>query len=203
MSWRDRLPTSSTRSGNPNFTAEAREKRRQELEAKRLEAAKKRQQRQAYFAAGVSVPPSPATSRESSPSREPLEHLSLPLNTLPELEDTLLSLPEDIEIKMAELFEDKTAEDDKEAWKKSLTVKFDRHDVEYFFTATEAQMKSFGINKQLSKRDALLPLLPEDVIAECKPLLRIPEGDLGTHPYKDLKHEILDIYGKKSTRRLH
>ena len=58
-------------------------------------------------------------------------------------------------------------------------------------------MKSAGINKQLTKRDSLLPTLPEDVIEECKPLLRIPEADLGTHPYRDLKHEILQIYGKK------
>ena len=76
-------------------------------------------------------------------------------------------------------------------------MKFNKHEVEYFFTAAEAQMKSFGINKQLSKRDALLPQLPEEVIEECMPLLRIPEADLGTTPYKDLKLEILSIYGKK------
>ena len=43
-----------------------------------------------------------------------------------------------------ELFEDKSADDDKEAWKKTITVKFNKHEVEYFFTAAEAQMKSFG-----------------------------------------------------------
>ena len=54
----------------------------------------------------------------------------------------------------------------------------------------------YGINSQLSKRDALLLVLPEDVIDECKPLLGIPE-DLGYSPYRDIKKEILNIYGKK------
>ena len=151
MSWRDRLP--STRSGNPNFTSEAREQRRLELEEKRLQAAKKRQARKDFLAAGISAPPSPSTSRVPSPVREHLASLSLPLQSLPDtIDDDLLSLPGDIVINnMAELFEDKTAEDDKEAWKKTITSKFDKNDVEYFFTDAEAQMKRFGINKQLSK----------------------------------------------------
>ena len=201
MSWRDRLPT-SMRSGNPNFTAEAREARRQELEAKRLETARKKKARQAFLAAGISAPSSPSTSRAPSPVKDHLESLNLPINTIQEsaIEDDLLSLPGDIQLPnsiMAELFEDKTGEDDKDAWKKGITVKFNKSDVEYFFTAAEAEMKRFGINKQLSKRDALLPQLPEDVIDECKPLLRIPEADLGDHPYRDLKQEIISIFGKK------
>ena len=95
------------------------------------------------------------------------------------------------------LFQDRCKEDDKEAWKKTVTTKFDKNDVEYFFTAVEAELKRHGINRQLSERDALLPVLPEDVIEECKPLLRIPEEDLGYSPYRDLKKEILKIFGKK------
>ena len=98
MSWRDRLPTSSTRSGNPNFTSEAREQRRKELEEKRLNQAKLRKARQAFLAAGVSAPSSPSVSRVPSPVREHLASLSLPLNTLPELDDDLLSLPGDIQL---------------------------------------------------------------------------------------------------------
>ena len=143
MSWLNYSLTSSTRSNNPNFTAEARETRRKELEAKRLEAAKKREARKAILAAGVSVPPSPSISNPPSPVREHLQSLNLPINTIPEVDDDLLSLPGDIPINnMAELFESKSTEDDKEAWKKSVTIKFDKHDVEYFFTAVEAEMKS-------------------------------------------------------------
>ena len=150
MSWWKYQPTSSTRSNNPNFTSEARERRRQELETKRLELAKKKQAKKAFHAAGVSLPSSPSTSRAPSPVRDHLESLNLPLNTLPEIEDDLRSLPGDIEINKSiimpenELFEDKSADDDKEAWKKTITVKFNKHEVEYFFTAAEAQMKSFG-----------------------------------------------------------
>ena len=220
MSWRDRLPTTSTRSGNPNFTAEAREKRRKELEEKRLDQAKKRQARKDFLAAGVSAPTSPSTSRVPSPVREHLLASNFPINPSPIVEeDDLLSLPDiDLATNMtdaaeaaarkairdaahisenAPIFHDRCFEDDKEAWKKSVTIKFNRKDVEYFFTATEAQLKSFGINSQLSKRDALLPILPEDVIDECKPLLRIPEEEVGPSPYRDLKKEILKIFGKK------
>ena len=150
--WTKPTPLSSTRSGNPNFTAEAREERRKEIEAKRLEVAKKRSARKAFLAAGVSAPSSPTTSRAPSPVRDYLSTHGLPINTIPEIDDDLLSLPDLTFNEMAELFEDKTADDDKEAWKKTLTVKFNKHEVEYFFTAAEAQMKSFGINKQVKLR---------------------------------------------------
>ena len=120
MSWRDLLPTSSTRSNNPNFTAEAREERRKQLEASRLEAAKKRQARKDFLAAGVSAPSSPTTSRAPSPIKDHLSSLNLPLNTLPEIEDDLLSLPEIPLNNMAELFEDKTAEAEKSHYRQIL-----------------------------------------------------------------------------------
>ena len=58
-------------------------------------------------------------------------------------------------------------------------------------------MKKFGINLQWSKKDAILPLLPEHVIEECKPILRLSEADAGTQIYKDLKTEIIALYGQK------
>ena len=122
--WTKPTPLSSTRSGNPNFTAEAREERRKEIEAKRLEVAKKRSARKAFLAAGVSAPSSPTTSRAPSPVRDYLSTHGLPINTIPEIDDDLLSLPDPTlpdltfsENKMSDLFEDKTADDDKEAWR--------------------------------------------------------------------------------------
>ena len=58
-------------------------------------------------------------------------------------------------------------------------------------------MKKFGINSQWSKKDAVAEILPEDVIDQCKPILRLTEDEAGTHVYRDLKAEILKLYGPK------
>ena len=139
MSWYSALSsTSSTRSNNPNFTDEAREKRRQELENKRLEQSKKRAARKAFLQAGVSAPPSPSTSRPPSPVRDHLLAHNLPINpVIPELDDDQLSLADNFKYDMvdaaavtaakaavnisedAQLFQNRCKEDDKEAWKKT------------------------------------------------------------------------------------
>ena len=87
--------------------------------------------------------------------------------------------------------------DDEDAWKKEIKLKFDIHDVRYWFNAVEASMKKFGINLQWSKKDAILPLLPEDVIEECKPILRLTQDEAGSQIYHDLKKEILSLYGPR------
>ena len=58
-------------------------------------------------------------------------------------------------------------------------------------------MTLYGINSQWSKKKALLPLLPEEIIDECKPILRLSKADAGSHIYKDLKAEILQLYGPR------
>ena len=74
MSWPwSNNPPTSTRSGNPQFTSEAREERRKKLEEDRLKKAKAKQDRQNLHRLGVSAPPTPATSRESSPVRFQLD----------------------------------------------------------------------------------------------------------------------------------
>ena len=65
MSWFSSVPTSSTRSNNPNFTGEAREKRRLDLEAKR-KAAKERSEEKRRSLASVSLPASPNRNAMSS-----------------------------------------------------------------------------------------------------------------------------------------
>ena len=96
-------------------------------------------------------------------------------------------------------FDEQDYPDDPEAWKKSLSLKFDRHDPEFWFTNAEAEMETFGIFTQWSKRRALLgkDILPPDILDELKPLLRLTKADAGPQPYKDVKSELLDIYGQK------
>ena len=86
---------------------------------------------------------------------------------------------------------------DEDSWKKEIKIKYDPHDVEYWFNSVEAQMKKFGINRQWDKKDSILPLLPSEVIEECKPLLRLSEADAGNQIYKNLKVEILSLYGQR------
>ena len=67
----------------------------------------------------------------------------------------------------------------------------------YWFNATESQIKKFGINEQWSKKDAIVTMLPDDVIEECKPILRLTQQEAGDTIYKDLKTEILKQYGPR------
>ena len=73
-------------------------------------------------------------------------------------------------------FEEADFENDPEAWKKEVKIKYDPRDVEFWFNSVEAQMKKFGINKQWDKKDAIIPLLPDNVVEECKQLERCYAG---------------------------
>ena len=101
-------------------------------------------------------------------------------------------------------FDRRDLPDDADAWKKTLTLKFDRNDPEFWFSEIEHTMKTYGINRQRSKRSALMgkDILPEDVIEELKPLLRIPEDEADKRIYKLIKTELLNIFGKKDQQAL-
>ena len=85
-------------------------------------------------------------------------------------------------------------DDDDDAWKKEIKIKFDMTDVTYWFNSVESQMKKFGINSQWSKKDSILTLLPEEVIEECKPILRLTQEEAGDNIYKSLKTECCFMY---------
>ena len=94
-------------------------------------------------------------------------------------------------------FEDQDFENDVDSWKKEVKIKFEAHDVTYWFNTVESQMKKFGINRQWDRKDAIVPLLPDNVVDECKPLLRLTEAEAGESIYKDLKAEIVSLYGPR------
>ena len=93
--------------------------------------------------------------------------------------------------------EDADYQDDAESWKKELKLKFDLSDIKYWFNATEADMKKFGINSQWEKKNAVASMLPPEVTEEVKPILRLTQAEAGEFIYKDLKTEIMSIYGPK------
>ena len=92
-------------------------------------------------------------------------------------------------------FEDADFDNDPDFWKKELKLKFNQ-EVEYWFNSVEAQMTSYGINKQWDKKNSILPMLPEDLIEELMPLLRLKQAEAGMI-YKAVKTEILQLYGPK------
>ena len=130
------------------------------------------------FSANLNIdgePGSAAESRQTSPARQVVRMPDPPVSVI---------------------FEDADAEDDSEAWKKEVKIKFNQNDVDYWFNTVEAQMKKFGINKQWSKKDAIVPLLPDEIVEECMPILRLKETE-APNSYKLLKTEILSLYGPK------
>ena len=206
-SWFDWPSTSSTRSGNKNFTAEAREEKRQQLEKDRLDKAKRRERRKTFFQAGVSVPPSPATSRESSPIRQ-LIHINLPeLDPVPEPEDDQISLPDifftdsdifHIEITMTN-FDEENKDNGADAMKNlgQIKIKWSAERPEFFFTQLETELQIFSILKQFTKRQALIRCLPEEVAIEFMHLIGLQEDKCGDKPYKVLKTALLKAYGPR------
>ena len=190
MSWFRHVPTTSTRSGNPNFTQEAREKRREELEQKRQESLNKRKKEKQLITLAVSTQASPVVSRAPTPppSDEPV---SLPVSPVRRMVDAAAVAAAHKAAELLKPFDEQDYPDDSDAWKKSISLKFDRHDPEFWFTNAEAEMETFGIFTQWSKRRALLgkDILPPDILDELKPLLRLTKAEAGATPYKDVKTE--------------
>ena len=55
-------------------------------------------------------------------------------------------------------------ENDPDSWKKEVKAKFDPHDVTYWFNTVESQLKKHGINRQWDKKDAIVTILPDNII---------------------------------------
>ena len=196
MSWLGFKYTGSTRSGNPNFTSEAREERRAQLEADRILKAQKKADRQRFFKVGISAPPSPTSlSKSTSPKKE--------------FEDDQVSLPdiffigdifdEDSEIAKMVNFDMQNSDNDADAMKNlgQIKLKWLPSDPDFFFTQFETELQIFGINKQFTKRQALIRSLPEAVALEFKHLVVLQEDAAGNHPYKTLKTALMKAYGPK------
>ena len=196
MSWLNWTGTSSTRSGNPNFTSQAREKRRANLEAERLLKAKKKATRQAFFKAGISAPPSPISlSKSTTPKRRNSDS-----------EDDSASLPDIFSIatdifqslKMVN-FDAKNEDNGADAMKNlgQIRISWDGEDPSYFFSKLETELQIFAINKQFTKRQALIRNLPDEVAKEFKHLVCLEEDEAGDLSYKTLKVALIKAYGPR------
>ena len=193
MSWLNAL-TSTTRSGNPNFTSEARETRRAQLEADRIIKQQKRANRQNFFKAGISAPSSPISlSKSATPTLRTIEEdrASLP--------DLFLITDDLFEYEIMANFDSLDSENGADALKSlgQIKVSWDGENPAYFFQKLETELQIFSINKQFTKRQALIRCLPDEVAKEFMHLVTLEQTAAGNTPYKDLKTALIKAYGPR------
>ena len=111
----------------------------------------------------------------------------------PEEESELLSIPT-----MAN-FDELNADNGADAMKNlgQIKVNWDADDPQYFFQKLETELQIFEINKQFTKRQALIRLLPDAVGKEFKHLINLQETEAGTLAYKVLKTALIKAYGPR------
>ena len=79
-------------------------------------------------------------------------------------------------------------------------VTFEVEDLPFYFQQVEAKMAAAGVKKNYTKFQVLSNILPAKVISEVKPLLRLQATDFpNKDAYKQLKREIMRIFGPKKT----
>ena len=111
----------------------------------------------------------------------------------PEEESELLSIPT-----MAN-FDELNADNGADAMKNlgQIRVNWDADDPQYFFQKLETELQIFEINKQFTKRQALIRLIPDAVGKEFKHLINLQETEAGTLAYKVLKTALIKAYGPR------
>ena len=95
-------------------------------------------------------------------------------------------------------FEDADEPDGEDYFKNlgMIKLKWDS-DVTFWFNSIEASLRRATVNSQWTKRETLMHLLPEHVMAEVKYLFCLDQDDAGDFPYRDIKHEVIKLFGPK------
>ena len=182
----------------PGTNAEdARELKRQQLEANRLERLKRAQNRAEL---NKRLQAAEQARQEANQAAQDL------LNLDP---DIFSGSPEDIDIDLAILndssdkiimnFDQENGADGDKAIEKvsNLSCPYNKNDVEFWFMTLESQLELIEVKSQWLKRMALLRVLPIEVQEEVKALLMIPKASAGTDIYYRIKNELLDLFGSK------
>ena len=100
-------------------------------------------------------------------------------------------------------YHDANTDDAADAAAKSARVQvpWNKNDVGFWFFTMESQMRFAGVGTQYLKLQILTSNLPEHVIEEIKPLLRITEENDTSRCYADAKKRILELFGPKESER--
>ena len=149
--------------------------------------------------------PEPEGNEQSQPEAEPLVeevvtgHLSVsaqPKEVCAGNEQPSDSSSED-EASMAD-FEDENGQDGAQVGEhlRQLQVPYSE-DIMFFFAQLENQCEMTDIKSQWMKRQALVKSLPVKVQEEVKSLLILKKSEAGENPYKDLKVELIKIFGPR------
>ena len=190
-------PSNSKKSTESNV--DSREARRQKLDAERIARKQQREDRQRQLQ---------ITAQAQEEADKALQDL---LNIDPDiLVDTEASdIPEE---EVQRIFEEDTMADfDKEngtdgdkALEKmgNLVCPFSLEDLDFWFSELEGQLEMIEVKSLWSKRMALQRLLPMEVKEEVKTLLRLSKTQAGNDIYFRIKEELMDLFGKKTRRRL-
>ena len=89
----------------------------------------------------------------------------------------------------------------REACRNVEKLEWDDNDVAFFFSKAEIKMSAVGVKKQYTKFQVLSTVLPKKVEDQLKPMLVKTETDFPLKDaYKQLKSEILRIFGPKPER---
>ena len=99
-------------------------------------------------------------------------------------------------------FEDENGQDDpgalKEACRNAASVEWDDTDIRFFFNQVEIKMQAVGVKKNFTKLQVLSTVIPKRVQDEVKELLSMKASEFPNNDgYKQLKHEILRIFGPR------
>ena len=192
MSWFGALKNTS----NSRPTVSPRTAKRNQLDAERKERAHKRIERKKQLE---------ATLRAEREADEAILNL---LDLDPDIfegEDELIIDDEEVsellaeEETMAENFDELNTDNGADAIKSlgQIKVSWDAENPEYFFQKLETELQIFSINKQFTKRQALIRSLPDEVAKEFMHLVTLQETEAGTLSYKVLKTALIKAYGPR------
>ena len=176
---------------NPKSESEIREEKRKKLEQERLFRSKQRDAHRKQLQAAID------SRREAD---EVLQNLLDIDPTIFEGENSEELSPEEIsELLTMTNFDEQNANNGADAMKNlgQIKVSWDSEDPQYFFQKLETELQIFEINKQFTKRQALIRLLPDTVGKEFKHLINLQETEAGALPYKILKTAIIKAYGPR------
>ena len=193
MSW-----LSGYKKSNPSSSlAEEREKKRKNLETERLLRAQQRASRQKQLQEALK------SQQEADKALQEFLEIDPELFAGEEVENSLTDA--EVELLLSDNnetmanFDELNTDNGADAIKSlgQIKVNWDAEDPQYFFQKLETELQIFEINKQYTKRQALIRALPDEVAKEFKHLVNLQETQAGALAYKDLKKAIIKSYGPR------
>ena len=98
-------------------------------------------------------------------------------------------------------YDEDNAADENDAYQRLNQIKmkaeFNKDDIIFWFNTFEMRLQEAGVKKQYTKEAQLVKALPQYALDEVKAYVRLNEQESGEQAYKDLKNELVLIYGKK------